>query len=215
VAGKLKEADPHAAEILSRLRVAIGKTTDPDQLSALAQAYAAVAGKVKETDPHAAEELAGLREAIGKTTNPDQLSALAQAYAAVAKRARPATAPVQDIAVLLEEIRCLRGANQSQAFVAAILVALRLGSPPLTWDQAGLVVTAVLLQPISAGPPTRRLVAGYEELLRERPDAPKLAESWSGDVWMFAKWARENLPGFDPYRPNVGFLPSVAPVARQ
>jgi hypothetical protein len=86
VAGKLKEADPHAAEILSRLRVAIGKTTDPDQLSALAQAYVAVAGKVKETDPHAAEELAGLREAIGKTTNPRLRSALAQAYAAVAKR---------------------------------------------------------------------------------------------------------------------------------
>ena len=104
-----------------------------------------MAGKLKEADPHAAEILSRLRVAIGKTTDPDQLSALAQAYAAVAKRARPATAPVQDIAVLLEEIRCLRGANQSQAFVAAILAALRLGSPPLTWDQAGLVVTARLL----------------------------------------------------------------------
>jgi hypothetical protein len=211
VAGKLKEADPHAAEILSRLRVAIGKTTDPDQLSALAQAYVAVAGKVKETDPHAAEELAGLREAIGKTTNPRLRSALAQAYAAVAKRARPATAPVQDIAVLLEEIRCLRGANQSQAFVAAILAALR----PLTWDQAGLVVTAVLLQPISAGPPTRRLVAEYEELLRQRSGAPNLGEGWSGDIWAFVDWARKNLPGFDPHRPNVGFLPFVAPATRR
>jgi hypothetical protein len=215
VVGTLKEADPHAAEELAARREAISKTAEPFRLGALAQAYAAVAGRLTEADPYAAEELTGLREAIGKTTNPDQLSALAQAYAAVAKRARPATAPVQDIAVLLEEIRCLRGANQSQAFVAAILAALRLGSPPLTWDQAGLVVTAVLLQPISAGPPTRRLVAGYEELLRERPDAPKLAESWSGDVWMFAKWARENLPGFDPHRPNVGFLPFVAPATRR
>jgi hypothetical protein len=84
--------------------VAIGETNEPHRLSALAQAYAAVAGKVKETDPHAAEELAGLREAIGKTTNPRLRSALAQAYAAVAKRARPATAPMRDIAVLLEEI---------------------------------------------------------------------------------------------------------------
>src|SRR5262249_16448342 len=30
--------------------------------------------------------------------------------------------------------------------------------------------------------------------------------NWSGDVWMFVKWARKNLPGFDPYRPNVRFL---------
>jgi hypothetical protein len=35
-------------------------------------------------------------------------------------------------------------------------------------------------------------------------------KSWSGEVWAFANWARKNLPGFDPYRPNVGFLPPVA-----
>jgi len=86
---------------------------------------------------------------------------------------------------------------------------LRLGSPPLTSDQVGLVVTAVLLQPISAGEPSRQLVQGYEELLRERPNAPKPAKSWSGDVWAFASWARGNLPGFDPHQPKVSFLPSV------
>ena len=48
-----EEADPHAADELAGLREAIGKTTDLDQLSALAQAYAAVAGKLKEADPHA------------------------------------------------------------------------------------------------------------------------------------------------------------------
>jgi hypothetical protein len=77
------------------------------------------------------------------------------------------------------------------------------------------VAAAVLLQPISAGEPTRQMVVGYEEYLHERPDAPQLAKSWSGDVWAFAIWARKNLPGFDPYRPNVGFLPSVALVSRQ
>jgi hypothetical protein len=70
VAGKLKEADPHAAEILSRLRVAIGETNDPHRLSALAQAYAAVADGLKEVDPYIAEELARLREVIGKDGEP-------------------------------------------------------------------------------------------------------------------------------------------------
>jgi hypothetical protein len=214
VAGKLKEADPHAAEELAALREAIGKTTNPDQLPALAQAYAAVAGKLKEADPHAAEELAALREAIGKTTNPDKLQALAQAYAAGAKRARPPKAPAEDIAVLLDRIYDLRSQGGCNAFVGAILAALRLGSPPLSWDQAGLVVTAALLRPISAGEPSRQLMRGYEELLRERSGSPKLEESWSGDVWAFANWARKNLPGFDPHRPNVGFLPTVAVAAR-
>jgi len=172
-----------------------------------------VAGKLKEADPHAAEELAGLRKAIGKTTDSDQLRALAQAYTAVAKRARPAIAPMQDIAVLLGRIGDLRSGNQCQAFVAAILAALQLGPPRLTWDQAGLVVTAALLQPISAGEPTRQLLSGYEKILNERPDAPKRAKSWSGDVWAFANWARENLPGFDPHWARVGFLPAVASAA--
>ena len=174
-----------------------------------------MATKLKEADPHAAEELVALHEAIDKTTDPDQLGAFAQAYAATAKRARLATAPVQDIAILLGRIADLRSQDQCNGFVAAILAAMRLGSPPMVWDQAGLVVTAVLLQPISAGESTRHLVQGYEELVRGRPDAPKLADSWSGDVWAFVKWARENLPGFDPYRPNVGFLPSVALATRQ
>jgi hypothetical protein len=206
----LNETGSYAPEVLARLREAIGKTTDVDELSALAQAYVAVAGKLEEADAHAAEELAALREAIGKITHPDQLSALAQAYAEVAKRARPATAPVKDIAVLLSRMGDLRSQNQDKAFAAAILAALRLGSPPLTWDKAGLVVTAALLQPISAGKPTRQLVQGYEDLVRQRSDFPKLEKSWSGDVWAFASWAHENLPGFDSHQPKVGFLPSVA-----
>jgi len=221
-AGKLKEADPHAAEVLAALREMIGRPwhklrtmrvgspNDSDQLSALAQAYAAVTGKLKEADPHAAEELAALRETIDKTTHPGLLSALAQAYATVAKRARPATAPVQDVAVLLGRIGDLRSPDECNAFVAAILAALRLGSPPLNGNQAGLIVTAMLLQPISAGEPTRQLIQGYEKLVREGSDFPKLEKSWSGDVWAFANWARKNLSGFDPHHPQVGFLPSVA-----
>jgi hypothetical protein len=211
----LKEGDPHAAGEFAALREAIDKTTGAYQLGALAQAYAAVAAKLREADPHATEVLAALREAIGRTTDSDQLGALAEAYAEVATKARPGTAPMRDIAVLLDKIPDLRSSDRCQAFAVAVLAALRLGSPPLGWDQAGLVVTAALLQPISAGEPTRHLVKGYEELVRGRPEAPKVAESWSGDVWMFVKWARENLPGFDPYRPNVGFLPSVALAARQ
>jgi hypothetical protein len=62
----------------------------------------------------------------------------------------------------------------------------------------------MLLQPVAAGAPSRQLVTDYEEIIRERQGA-----SWAGDVWAFAVWARDNLPGFDPHRPRVGFLPSV------
>jgi hypothetical protein len=178
----------------------------------VARAYAAVANTLKETDPHTAEVRAELREAIAKTTDPDRLAALAQAYT-WAKETRPSAAPLQDIASLLGRIGDLRSAKQCEQFVAAILTAMRLGSPSLSWQQAGLVVASALLQPISAGGPTRKLVDGYEKLLHERPDAPKPDKSWSGDVWAFVSWARGNLPGFDPYRPNVGFLPSVAVAA--
>jgi hypothetical protein len=212
VAANLKEADPLAAKELSALRKTIVEATAVTShgVYVLAQAYATMAANLKDADPHAAEELGALREAIGKTADPNRLGALAQAYAAVAKKARPATAPLQDIALLLGRVGDLRSAEQCEGFVAAISTAMRLGSPPLSWQQAGLVVAAVLLQPISAGEPTRNLVDGYEKLLHERPDAPKPDKSWSGDVWAFANWARGNLPGFDPYRPNVGFLPSVA-----
>jgi len=66
---------------------------------------------------------------------------------------------------------------------------------------------------VSAGSSTRKLVSDYEELLRRRPDAPKLEKSWSGDVWAFAEWAKKNLKGFDPHRTSVGFLPGVAAAA--
>jgi hypothetical protein len=209
VAAKLQEGDPHAATELAALREAIGKVADVSPHGALVQAYTAVAAKLKDPDPTAAEERAELLRAIGKSKNSGQLSAWMAAYATVAKKTRPSTAPIQDIALLLDKIPALRSADQCNALVDAILAAVGQGSPPLSWQQAGLVVTAVLLQPVSAGEPTRRLLIGFEQMLRGRPDAPA-NNGWSGDVWVFANWARANLPGFDPYRPKVGFLPSVA-----
>ena len=89
---------------LATLRGAIDETTDHDQLSALAPAYAAVAAKLKEGDPHASDELAALRGTIGKTASPPQLSALAQAYAAVAAKLKEGDPHASD------ELAALRGA---------------------------------------------------------------------------------------------------------
>ena len=47
--------------------------------------------------------------------------------------------------------------------------------------KVGLVYAAALLQPVSAGEPTRQIVTDYEELIRQCPDAPKLVTSWSGE----------------------------------
>jgi len=94
----------------------------------------------------------------------------------------------------------LRNRIGCDAFVEAIKEASR----GLSWDRTGLVVTAALLQPVCAGEPAHKLVADYED--HQRLDAPKSAESWSGDVWAFTKWAQDNLPGFDPHHPNIGFL---------
>jgi hypothetical protein len=147
------------------------------------------------------------------------LSALAQAYAAAATKLRDGDpraahastiAPEQDLAILLEQMRSLRTYAQAGAFAAAIKEATRLALPSLSWDKVGLVVAAALLEPVSVGVPTRKLVSDYEEIIRNHPSAPKLGKSWSGDVWAFAGWAKGNLPGFDPHRPRIGFLPSVA-----
>ena len=168
----------------------------------------------KDTDTDAAKELAALSEAIGKTTSSDQLAALAQAYAAVAKRTRLPAPTLQDIAVLIGRISDLRTEEQAQAFAAAISEAVRLGSPRLPWTQVGLIMTAALLQPISAGRPTRDLVADYERFLRDHPNGvPQPLPTWAGDVWKFAAWARENqnLPKFDPHHPTLDFLPPVSP----
>jgi hypothetical protein len=200
VVPKLKEGDPGAADEVAALRAAIGKTTDSSQLEALVQAYAAVAPKLKEG---AADEVAALRAAIGKATDSLQLRALAAAYAAVAKTHPQVITPERDLAVLIARMSWLRTPGQCTGFAAAIKEA----TGRLSWDRAGLVVTAALLEPVCAESPSR-LVKDYEEAIRQRADAPKLTEteSWSGDVWAFAKWARDNMPGFDPYRPNVEFL---------
>lgn len=112
------------------------------------------------------KELAALREAIAKTRAPEQ----ANVYATMAKKASLPTSPIQDVAIVFRKAADLRSTDQCKAFITAILATLRLGSP-LSWDEVGRVVTAMLLQPISAGEPTRQLVQGYEELLRQQPDA--------------------------------------------
>ena len=120
--------------------------------------------------------------------------------------------PLKDIAILISRIPDLRKAGRCQAFAAAIFAAMRLGSPSLSWSQAGLVTTAVLLQPVSAGDPTRDLVTDYENFIREHPvGIPTPLPIWSGDVWAFAVWARDNLPGLNPHRPTADFLPTVPP----
>ena len=211
VAAKLPAGDPRAPEELAALREAMGKTTDSDRLRALAQAYTAVSAKLPADDPRAQGELAVLREAMGKTTDSGQLSALARAYAAVAAKASMASPPLQDIATILGRMSELRTSDQAVAFAEALMVAVRLGSDPLPRDKVGLIVSAALLQPVSAGEATRYLVTEYETLVRADPEGSKrLTSPWSGDVWAFAVWARQgNLPGFDPDRPNVGFLPAV------
>ena len=68
----------------------------------------------------------------------------------------------------------------------------------------------MLLQPVAAGAPSRQLVNDYEEILRQQAEEVnrlRLGAGWGGDVWAFAVWARDNLPGFDPHRPNLSFLP--------
>ncbi|HEY5301908.1 MAG TPA: ATP-binding protein [Acetobacteraceae bacterium] len=206
VSAKLKDGGPQAAEELGKLRGAIGKSTNPDQLSALTQAYAAVSAKLKDGDPQAAEELGKLRDAIGPTTNAAQLAALAQAYAAVSERAH---VPRQDVATLMGRLRDLRSEDQFLAFAKAIMAATSSATPPFGWEQTGLIVTDLLLQPLSAGAPTRFLVTDYEKVVRRTQGAPQPAQPWSGDVWAFVAWAQTNLPLFNPDRSTVDFLPPV------
>ena len=48
------------------------------------------------------------------------------------------------------------------------------------------------------------LVSDYQQLINQR--AAEKPVDWKGDVWAFATWAHDNLPGFDPYQPRVDFL---------
>jgi hypothetical protein len=202
MAATLKGADPRTADVLAVLRDAIGKGDDDLEL----EGYAAVAATLKDADPRAAAEVAALRDAIGEADRSSQLGNLAYAYAAVAKYAPSGAASAGDIALLLQRMPALRTDAQCEAFAAAIREAIRLTQPPLSWDKVGLVYAAALLQPVSAGRPSRKLVADYEAIIQQRADVPKPTKSWSGDVWAFATWARDNLPGFHPHQPKVGFL---------
>jgi hypothetical protein len=218
VAAKLKDGDPRVADELAALRDAMSRGTSLDffgKYGAFAQAYAAIATKLKHADPRATVELGALREAISTAVNPSKAAALAQAYAAIAKRVRLPAVPLEDIAVLVSCMSALRTSEQSASVAAAIKEAVQLGSPPLSWDKVGLVFAAALLHPVSAGKPSQQLVADYEEIIRKRSDAPKLAKSWSGDVWAFAAWAKDNLPGFDRHEPRLSFLPSPTHTTRR
>ena len=208
-------------ETVSSLR-AIFMAAFDDRDAALRTDWVAVADGLRllapalpQGDPQAGAELGKLREAIGGTTDPDQLSALSQAYAAVAGKARLPAAPVADIAVLRASGAHLRSADQFVSLAQAELAAVRLGSPPLSRTQVGLLVSDLLLQPLSAGKPTEYLVNAYEKRLREDPSVAEPKPSWSGDLWAFVAWARAGgVPGFDPHRVRLDFLPPPAPGGR-
>jgi phosphopantetheine adenylyltransferase len=209
VAPKMNGTDRRAADVLTALRVALERAKHFTEFYTITKAIAAVAPVLNDADPRAEGELVALREAISKTTDSYKLGALARAYAAVATVTRVRSAPEQDFAVLLGKMPALRSSDECLAFTEALKSATRLGQPRLSWDKIGLIYAAALLQPVSAGKPTQQLVKDYEEIIRQRPDAPRLSQGWSGDVWAFAVWARDHLPGFDPHEPRVGFLPAV------
>jgi hypothetical protein len=211
ILSRLKDGDYRVRNELTALRDAMDLRESLNlslSLSILASEYEAAAAKLIDGDSRATAELLALSDAISKTADPDKLQALALAYAAAAKRARLVDAPRRDIAILLARTADLRTAAQSKAFASALREAVRLGQTPLSVDQIGLVYAAALLQPVSGGEPSGKLVSDFEEILRQRVPG-KLKESWSGDVWAFVKWARENLPGFDMHSSNIGFLPAV------
>ena len=178
---------------------------NPSLSVAVMQAYVAMAARLKEGDPRVADEAAALRIEISKA-NRSRFLALAPAFAAIAETDHQVIIPDRDLAILLDRMSLLRTSDECQVLAAAIKQVTRSGMRPMSWDKVGLVVTAALLQPVCTGEPATQLLNDYEETLRQRPDAPKLLKSWSGDVWEFAGWARDNLPGFDPDQPNVGFL---------
>jgi len=170
-----------------------------------------VAARLKEGDPRAGDEAAALREAIAKTTNSDQLGALAQAYAAVAAWTTPGTVKPRDFAVLLQSMKRLRNDAQCEAFSAALNAASQPRRSSLAWQKIGLIYAEALLEPVCAGA-TEMFVNHLEEVLHrnaEVPEANRPKEKWSGDVWEFVLWAEKNLPGFDPHKEAVGFLPPV------
>jgi hypothetical protein len=232
VVAKLQDGDPHVADELTALRDSIAmqaprgfsrvyEREEGNRRLALADGYAAMVTKLRDGDPRVGYELNAIRAAIGSQTDSATLSALAKAYAAAAKLAHPQAAPTHDVSMLLSRLPFLRSSSAYMAFSGALNEAIRLERSTISWDKAGRVYAAVLLQPASTGEPdvryaqlqpgssrgpARQLVGDYEQVLRHHPGVPKSAESWSGDVWAFAKWARDNVKGFDTHHSNVGFL---------
>lgn len=212
VAAEIRRGDPQAIDVLAKLRAAIpeqyvGLEIVPTGYIKVEEAYEAVAATLKEGDPHAADELGTLRDAIAKTDSSAMLGSLAKCYAAVARAAQ--TGPRdRDVAVLLARVPSLRTENDSKAFADALKEAAQRANPSFSREQVGLIYAAALLAPTFAGEPSRQLIADYEQITQRQQSS-----SWSGDVWSFAIWAKDNLPGFHALRPKVGFLPSVSVAA--
>jgi hypothetical protein len=99
------------------------------------------------------------------------------------ERAKLPNVPVQDIAMLRVRLPDVRSKGEFLAFAKAIMAAASSSTSPLGWKQTGLIVTDLLLRPLSAGEPTTFLVAEYEKTLNRTPRAPQPLQSWSGEVW--------------------------------
>jgi hypothetical protein len=103
----------------------------------------------------------------------------------------------------------VRAVYEPQAFMPAIQTASSLGNPGISVQKMGLIVNAALMSPLLADDGTQGLILdGYEERIRRQPGSLRVDKSWAGDIWAFASWAKNTLPGFDSERPNIGFLPS-------
>ena len=214
VARNTRQGDEQAGATLTKLEgAAATKSANPFQIWALSQAYGAVASPITEPVPEAPALLAKLRDVIGKTSDPQELQALAEAYrvvvAAVKEDSPEARAELaKGIAVLLSKMGAVTTEVQSLAFAQAIMVAASSGASPLSRDETALVVAAVLLQPLSAGKPSVYLVNEYQKkFLRGGGTAPQPSASDHGDVWDFVAKAANEVPGFDPHQPKLGFLP--------
>src|SRR5262245_62092528 len=86
-----------------------------------------------------------LRAAIGKTRDHFQLSVLLRAHGVVAAAQRQAVTPQRDLAILISRIPWVRDRE------CALTPTIKEASQLLSWDRAGLVVAAALLEPTCAG----------------------------------------------------------------
>jgi hypothetical protein len=87
VAAKLKEADPHAAEVLAALREAIGKTTDPG-----GRAFSPAGARLRGIGPQAIGFPETEKELVGRYMGFRQLGA--QKFAGVPFKSTTSCLPV-------------------------------------------------------------------------------------------------------------------------